>query len=84
MVQLQSGLGMHGGPDNPLGARALYLWQANGDTLYRIHGTNEPDSIGHNISSGCIRMRNESAVDLYDRTPIGTTVVVLATRSVGA
>ena len=63
MVQLQSGSGMHGGPDNPLGARALYLWQGNADTLYRIHGTNEPDSIGHNVSSGCIRMRNESAVD---------------------
>jgi lipoprotein-anchoring transpeptidase ErfK/SrfK len=84
VVQLQSGSGMHGGPDNPLGARALYLWQGNADTLYRIHGTNEPDSIGHNVSSGCIRMRNESAVDLYDRTPIGTKVIVLATRSVGA
>jgi lipoprotein-anchoring transpeptidase ErfK/SrfK len=84
MVQLQSGIGMHGGPDNPLGARALYLWQGNIDTLYRIHGTNEPDSIGHDVSSGCIRMRNESLVDLYDRTPIGTKVVVLATRSVGA
>ena len=56
----------------------------NADTLYRIHGTNEPDSIGHNVSSRCIRMRNESAVDLYDRTPIGTKVIVLATRSVGA
>jgi lipoprotein-anchoring transpeptidase ErfK/SrfK len=44
MVQLQSGIGMHGGPDNPLGARALYLWQGNVDTLYRIHGTNEPES----------------------------------------
>jgi lipoprotein-anchoring transpeptidase ErfK/SrfK len=75
---------MHGGPDNPLGARALYLWQGNADTLYRIHGTNEPDSIGQNVSSGCIRMRNECAVDLYDRTPIGTKVIVLATRSVGA
>ena len=84
MVQLQSGSGMHGGPDNPLGARALYLWQGNADTLYRIHGTNEPDSIGENVSAGCIRMRNESAVDLYDRTPIGTKVIVLATRSVGA
>jgi lipoprotein-anchoring transpeptidase ErfK/SrfK len=84
MVQLQSGNGMHGGPDNPLGARALYLWQDNADTLYRIHGTNEPDSIGHNVSSGCIRMRNESAVDLYERTPIGTKVIVLATRSVDA
>jgi lipoprotein-anchoring transpeptidase ErfK/SrfK len=81
MVQLQSGLGMTGGPNNPLGARALYLWQGKVDTLYRIHGTNEPDSIGHDVSSGCIRMRNESVVDLYDRTPIGTKVVVLATGS---
>jgi lipoprotein-anchoring transpeptidase ErfK/SrfK len=54
------------------------------DTLYRIHGTNEPDSIGHDVSSGCIRMRNESVVDLYDRTPIGAKVIVLATHSVGA
>jgi lipoprotein-anchoring transpeptidase ErfK/SrfK len=78
MTQLQGGLGMHGGPDNPLGARALYLWQGKVDTLYRIHGTNEPDSIGHDVSSGCIRMHNESVVDLYDRTPVGTKVVVLA------
>ena len=85
MVLMQNGgLGMPGGPANPLGARALYLWQGKVDTLYRIHGTNEPDSIGHDVSSGCIRMRNESAVDLYDRTPIGTKVIVLATRSVGA
>jgi lipoprotein-anchoring transpeptidase ErfK/SrfK len=81
MVQLQSGLGMTGGPNNPLGARALYLWQAKVDTLYRIHGTNEPDSIGHDVSSGCIRMWNESVVDLYDRTPIGAKVVVLPTGS---
>ena len=73
---------MRGGPDNPLGARALYLWQGKVDTLYRIHGTNEPDSIGHDVSSGCIRMRNDSAVDLYNRTPIGTKVVVLATHSI--
>ena len=59
MVPLQSGLGMTGGPNNPLGARALYLWQGKVDTLYRIHGTNEPESIGHDVSSGCIRMRNE-------------------------
>jgi lipoprotein-anchoring transpeptidase ErfK/SrfK len=82
MVQLQSGLGMTGGPNNPLGARALYLWQGKVDTLYRIHGTNEPDSIGHDVSSGCIRMRNESVLDLYDRTAIGTKVVVLARGSV--
>ncbi len=81
MVQLRSGLGMRGGPDNPVGARALYLWQGKVDTLYRIHGTNEPDSIGHDVSSGCIRMHNESVVDLYNRTPVGTRVVVLARGS---
>ncbi len=77
MVQLQSGIGMHGGPDNPLGARALYLWQGKVDTLYRIHGTNEPDTIGHDVSAGCIRLRNNDVVDLYERVPIGTKVVVL-------
>jgi lipoprotein-anchoring transpeptidase ErfK/SrfK len=82
MVPLQSGYGMHGGPDNPLGARALYLWQGKIDTLYRIHGTNEPDTIGHDVSAGCIRMRNEDVIDLYDRTPVGTKVVVLAGSSV--
>lgn len=79
---LQSGMGMAGGPDNPLGARALYLWQGNKDTLYRIHGTNEPWTIGHNVSSGCIRMANDDAVDLYDRTPVGTKVVVLTSSVV--
>ena len=77
MVQLQSGLGMPGGPENPLGARALYLWQGNKDTLYRIHGTNEPGTIGRNVSSGCIRLTNDDITDLYDRTPAGTKVVVL-------
>jgi lipoprotein-anchoring transpeptidase ErfK/SrfK len=77
MKELQSGLGMPGGPDNPLGARALYLWQDNKDTLYRIHGTNEPWTIGKNVSAGCIRMVNEDVIDLYDRTPVGTKVVVL-------
>jgi lipoprotein-anchoring transpeptidase ErfK/SrfK len=81
MVQLQSGLGMPGGPENPIGARALYLWQGNKDTLYRIHGTNDPTTIGHNVSSGCIRLTNEDVVDLYNRTPIGTKVVVLATAA---
>jgi lipoprotein-anchoring transpeptidase ErfK/SrfK len=81
MVQLQSGVGMHGGPDNPIGARALYLWQGNKDTLYRIHGTSEPWTIGHNVSSGCIRMTNEDIGDLYDRAPVGTKVVVLPTAS---
>jgi lipoprotein-anchoring transpeptidase ErfK/SrfK len=62
-----------GGPNNPLGARALYL----GSTLYRIHGSNEPWTIGTNVSSGCIRMRNEDVVDLYERVKLGTKVVVL-------
>ena len=75
---LQSGWGVPGGPDNPLGARALYLWQGNKDTLYRIHGTNEPDTIGRSVSSGCIRMLNQDVIDLYQRTPLGAKVVVLA------
>jgi lipoprotein-anchoring transpeptidase ErfK/SrfK len=81
MSQLQSGLGMHGGPRNPLGARALYLWQGNKDTLYRIHGTIEPWTIGKNVSSGCIRMINQDVIDLYERTPIGAKVVVLSSRT---
>jgi lipoprotein-anchoring transpeptidase ErfK/SrfK len=81
MRELQGGLGMPGGPENPLGARALYLWQGNKDTLYRIHGTNEPWTIGQNVSSGCIRITNEDVVDLYDRTVVGTKVVVLPTLS---
>jgi lipoprotein-anchoring transpeptidase ErfK/SrfK len=79
MVQLQSGIGMKGGPENPIGARAMYLWQRNKDTLYRIHGTNEPWTIGTNVSSGCIRLTNDDVTDLYNRTPIGTKVIVLAT-----
>jgi lipoprotein-anchoring transpeptidase ErfK/SrfK len=63
---------MPGGPDNPLGARALYL----GSTLYRIHGSNAPWTIGHAVSSGCIRMRNEDVIDLYQRVGVGTMVVV--------
>ncbi len=77
MSQLQGGLGMPGGPENPLGARAMYLWQGNKDTLYRIHGTNEPWTIGQNVSSGCIRLTNEDVTDLYDRTAVGTKVIVL-------
>ena len=69
---------MRGGPDNPLGARALYLWQGNKDTLYRIHGTNEPHTIGRRVSSGCIRMLNHDVIDLYQRTPLGAKVLVLA------
>ena len=67
-----------GGPANPLGARALYLYEGNKDTLYRIHGTNQPEYIGHAISSGCIRMTNEDVIDLFDRVKQGATVVVLA------
>ncbi len=66
-----------GGPANPLGARALYLFQGNKDTLYRIHGTNQPEYIGTAISSGCIRMTNEDVIDLFDRVKLGATVVVL-------
>lgn len=75
--ELERGLGMVAGPANPLGARALYLWQGNKDTLYRIHGTNEPWTIGQNVSSGCIRLTNKDIVDLYDRTRVGAKVVVL-------
>ncbi len=64
---------MAGGSDNPLGARAIYL----GPSLYRIHGSNEPSTIGLAVSSGCIRMRNEDVIDLYDRVKIGTRVVVI-------
>jgi lipoprotein-anchoring transpeptidase ErfK/SrfK len=77
MSRLQGGIGMHGGPGNPLGARAMYLWQGDKDTLFRIHGTIEPWTIGKNVSSGCIRMINQDVMDLYDRTPEGTKVVVL-------
>ena len=77
MSQLQSGLGVPGGPGNPLGARAMYLWQNGKDTLYRIHDTVEPWTIGTSVSSGCIRMINQDAIDLYNRTPVGTQVVVL-------
>ncbi len=64
---------MEGGPENPLGSRAMYL----GSTLYRIHGTNAPWTIGYAVSSGCIRMRNEDVVDLYDRVNVGTKVIVI-------
>ena len=70
--------GLQGGPDNPLGARALYLYDDNGkDTLYRIHGTNEEEEIGRGVSSGCIRMRDIDVIDLYNRVHAGTRVVVL-------
>jgi lipoprotein-anchoring transpeptidase ErfK/SrfK len=64
------------GVENPLGCRALYLFQGDQDTLYRIHGTNEPWTIGGEDSSGCIRLLNEDVLDLYGRVPIGSTVVV--------
>ena len=67
---------MPGGPDNPLGARALYLYDGSRDTMYRIHGTNEPWSIGQNVSSGCIRLINHDIIDLHARVPLGTPVVV--------
>jgi len=63
---------MAGGPDNPMGARAIYL----GSSLYRIHGSNEPDKIGQAVSSGCIRLTNEDVIDLYNRVRIGATVIV--------
>ncbi|MEW6642093.1 MAG: L,D-transpeptidase [Pseudomonadota bacterium] len=66
-----------GGIDNPLGARALYLYQGNKDTLFRIHGTNQPEYIGASISSGCIRMTNEDVIDLYSRVKMNSVVVVL-------
>jgi lipoprotein-anchoring transpeptidase ErfK/SrfK len=69
--------GMPGGiPENPLGARALYLFDGGGDTMYRIHGTNAPSSIGTAASSGCIRMLNKEVVELFNNTPVGTKVIV--------
>ena len=69
--------GVPGGPSNPLGARALYMYQNGVDTYYRIHGTTEPSSIGRSVSNGCIRMLNSHVSDLYERVPVGTEVVVL-------
>ena len=81
MSQLPSGIGMAGGPRNPLGSRAMYLWQGDKDTLYRIHGTVEPWTIGQSVSSGCIRMINQDVIDLYQRTQVGAKVIVLPARS---
>jgi lipoprotein-anchoring transpeptidase ErfK/SrfK len=67
-----------GGPHNPMGSRGMYLFSNNKDTLYRIHGTNQPEYIGGAVSSGCIRMTNEDAIDLYNRVKLGTLVIVLA------
>lgn len=68
--------GVPGGPGNPLGARALYLYRGGRDTMFRIHGTNQPQSIGLAVSSGCIRMLNHDVVDLYGRVSVGANVVV--------
>ncbi len=80
--------GMPGGPENPLGARAMYLYKDGKDTLYRIHGTLEAWSIGQAVSSGCVRMLDQDVMDLYKRVPIGTKVVVMGDptliRSAGA
>lgn len=75
---------VEGGAHNPLGARGIYLYQGNRDTLFRIHGTNQPEYIGQAISSGCIRMTNEDVIDLYNRVKMGAIVVVLAPRLGGS
>jgi lipoprotein-anchoring transpeptidase ErfK/SrfK len=69
--------GVPGGPNNPLGARALYLYRGNSDTMFRLHGTNEPWTIGTAVSNGCIRLTNDDIIHLYERTPLGTTVLVI-------
>ncbi|MDR6815215.1 lipoprotein-anchoring transpeptidase ErfK/SrfK [Neorhizobium sp. 2083] len=69
--------GMPGGPNNPLGARAMYLYRGGNDTHFRIHGTNQPESIGLAMSSGCIRMMNHDVIDLYSRVSVGAKVVVI-------
>jgi lipoprotein-anchoring transpeptidase ErfK/SrfK len=69
--------GMPGGPNNPLGARAMYLYRAGNDTMFRLHGTNQPQSIGHAMSSGCIRFMNHDIIDLYNRVQVGAKVVVI-------
>jgi lipoprotein-anchoring transpeptidase ErfK/SrfK len=71
---------VEGGPHNPMGARGIYLFQGSKDTLFRIHGTNQPEYIGQAISSGCIRMTNEDVIDLYNRVRMGAIVVVLSPR----
>jgi len=69
--------GVGGGPDNPLGPRALYLYRDGRDTFFRLHGTTEPETIGQAVSSGCIRMFNQDIIDLYNRVPVGTHVTVV-------
>ena len=75
---------MEGGAANPMGARGIYLYQGSKDTLFRVHGTNQPELIGQGISSGCIRMTNEDVIDLYNRVKMGTIVVVLQPKGGGA
>ena len=75
LVQYAGGVG--GGPHNPLGARALYLYRNGNDTMFRLHGTNEPWTIGQAVSSGCVRLTNQDIVDLYGRVPLGAAVVVI-------
>jgi lipoprotein-anchoring transpeptidase ErfK/SrfK len=74
--------GMNGGADNPLGPRALYLYLDGRDTYYRLHGTVEPWTIGTMVSSGCVRLMNQDIIDLYNRVPVGTKVVVLPARGI--
>ena len=69
--------GMDGGPNNPLGPRALYLYRGGHDTFFRLHGTTEPETIGTAVSSGCIRLFNQDIIDLYERVPVGTQVTVV-------
>jgi len=69
--------GVPGGPNNPLGARAMYLYRGGNDTHFRIHGTNQPQTIGYAMSSGCVRMMNHDVIDLYERVNVGDRVVVL-------
>jgi lipoprotein-anchoring transpeptidase ErfK/SrfK len=73
--------GLAGGADNPLGPRALYLYRDGRDTLYRLHGTTEPWTIGTMVSSGCVRLLNQDIIDLYGRVPVGTRVVVLPAQA---
>jgi lipoprotein-anchoring transpeptidase ErfK/SrfK len=75
LVQYAGGVG--GGPNNPLGARALYLYRGGKDTMFRLHGTNEPWTIGQAVSSGCVRLTNQDIVDLYERVPVGASVMVI-------
>lgn len=82
LEDLQSGRGVPGGLRNPIGARGLYLWQNGKDTLYRIHGTLEPHTIGTSVSSGCIRMINQDVIHLYNQVEVGTEVKVLPAGAV--